>query len=92
MKRFARRDKMKIYCDLLSAIQSQRKKEKIVLTRIQEEANVPFDRLKTYLSELRELGLITGELLQLTEKGQQYMIEYEKVQDFMKRMGLAYQR
>jgi predicted transcriptional regulator len=83
---------MRIYRDMLSAIQSQTKEEKIVLTHIQDRANVPFDRLKTYLSELRELGLVQDDPLQLTEKGQQYMAEYEKVQDFMKRMGLTYQR
>jgi predicted transcriptional regulator len=91
MKRFARRDKMRIYYDVLYAIESDRKEKKLVLTRIQEKANIPFDRLKTYLKELTELGLIQDDPLQLTEKGQQYMIEYEKVQDFMKRMGLAYQ-
>lgn len=93
MKKFARRDKMKIYGDILSIIQSETKKGKIVLTRIQQKTNVPFDRLKTYLSELRELGLIQDESSpKLMEKGQQYLTEYEKVLDFMKRMGLAYQK
>jgi len=26
----------------------------------------------------------------LTEKGKQYLVEYERVLDFMKRMGIAY--
>jgi len=91
MKRFARRDRMKIYGDILSVIQSETKREKTVLTRIQLKTNVPFDRLKTYLSELKELGFIQNDSsLKLTEKGQQYLSEYEKVLDFMKRMGLAY--
>jgi len=91
MKRFARRDRMKIYGDILSVIQSETEREKTVLTRIQLKTNVPFDRLKTYLSELKELGFIQNDSsLKLTEKGQQYLSEYEKVLDFMKRMGLAY--
>lgn len=91
MKRLARRDKMKIYRDLLFVIQSNVKTDNIVLSHIQQKTNVPFDRLKTYLSELGELGLIRNESSpQLTEKGQQYLIEYEKVREFMKRMGLAY--
>jgi len=91
MKRFARRDRMKIYWDILSVIQSETEREKTVLTRIQLKTNVPFDRLKTYLSELKELGFIQNDSsLKLTEKGQQYLSEYEKVLDFMKRMGLAY--
>jgi len=92
MKKLARRDKMKIYRDILSVIQSTEKNEKIILTRIQQKTNVPFDRLKAYISELGELGLIQNESSpRLTEKGQQYLSEYEKVREFMKRMGLAYQ-
>jgi predicted transcriptional regulator len=54
--------------------------------------NVPFDRLKKYISELKDLGLINDETsLELSEKGKQYLREYEKILDFMKRMGLAYQ-
>jgi predicted transcriptional regulator len=93
MKTLARRDKVKIYGDILSAIQGESKEEqKIILTRIQQKTNVPFDRFKTYLSELRELGLIRDESSpKLTEKGQQFLTEYRKVLDFLKRMGLAYQ-
>lgn len=91
MKKFPRRDRMKIYGDMLSVIKAETKRGQIVLTRVQLRTNVPFDRLKIYLSELRELGLIQDESSpKLTEKGQQYIIEYEKVLDFMKRMGLSY--
>ena len=93
MKRFARRDRMKIYGDLLSVIHSETGKGQIVLTHVQLKTNVPFDRLKIYLSELRELGFIQdGVTPKLTEKGQQYLIEYEKVLDFMNRMGLTYSK
>ncbi len=92
MKKLPRRDKLKIYGDLLSALQSEAKLEKVVLTRIQLKTNVPFDRLKIYLSELKELGLIRDEhSLKLTEKGKQYLREYEAVLEFMKRMGLTYE-
>lgn len=93
MKRLARRDKMKIYGDILSVIHTETKHGKIVLSRIQQKTNVPFDRLKLYLSELKELGLIQSDSsLELTEKGHQYLSEYEKVLEFMKRMGLAYHK
>jgi predicted transcriptional regulator len=91
MKTILRRDKMKIYGDLLSALCSDARADKIVLTQIQAKTNVPFDRLKTYLAELVNLGLIQGETsLELTEKGKQYLREYENVLEFMKRMGLTY--
>lgn len=93
MKRFPRRDKMKIYADILSIIQSETKRGKIVLTRIQQKTNVPFDRLKVYLSDLEELGLIQNDSsLKLTEKGRQYITDYEKVLEFMRRMGLSYRK
>lgn len=82
---------MKIYMDILININSESRKRKIVLTRIQQKSNVPYDRFKTYLSELKDLGLIQDESLpKLTEKGLRYVTEYEKVLDFMKRMGLTY--
>ena len=91
MRRLPRRDKLKIYGDLLSILYGEAKTEKVVLTRIQLKTNVPFDRLKIYLTELKELGLIIDEpTLRLTEKGKQYIKEYETVLDFMKRMGLTY--
>lgn len=63
----------------------------MILTHVQQKSNVPFDRLKAYISELLELGLIEDEAVpKLTEKGRQYITEYEKVLDFMKRMGLTY--
>jgi predicted transcriptional regulator len=90
--KIARRDKMKIYNDLLSILQSEKNREEVILTRLQLKLNVPFDRLKVYLKQLRELGLIKDETSpKLTNKGKQYIYEYEKVLDFMKRMGLTYQ-
>lgn len=92
MKKIARRDRLKIYGDLLSILYAENREEKIVLTRVQVQIKVPFDRLKNYISELNDLGLIQDEIsLKLTEKGKQYLTEYGKVLDFMKRMGIAYQ-
>ena len=92
MKKIPRRDKFKIYGDLLSALYYYPSTEKIVLTQIQVKINVPFDRLKTYITEIKDLDLIQNETsLKLTEKGIQYLITYNKILDFMKRMGLAYQ-
>jgi predicted transcriptional regulator len=91
MKKIARRDRMKIYGDLLSILDAESRDEKIVLTQVQVQIRVPFDRLKTYISELNDLGLIEDRFsLKLTEKGRQYLREYESVLDFMKRMGIAY--
>jgi predicted transcriptional regulator len=91
MKKISRRDKFKLYGDLLSAIYHYPTTEKIVLSQIQVKINVPFDRLKTYITEIKELDLIQDETsLKLTEKGIQYLRMYHKILDFMKRMGLEY--
>ncbi len=91
MRTIPRRDKLKIYGDLLSALYYQSSAEKVVLTQIQVKINVPYDRLKTYIKEIKDLGLIQDETsLQLTEKGIQYLRMYKNVLDFMKIMGLTY--
>jgi predicted transcriptional regulator len=84
------RSKMELYGDLLTVLNDETNSEKVVLTRIQGRVNVPFDRFKNYISELNRLGLIQDETsLKLTEKGKQYLKEYEQILDFMKRMGLT---
>ena len=91
MKRIPRRDKLKIYGDLLSALRSESDTERVVLTRVQLRINVPYDRLKSYITELEDLGLVEDAASPtLTKKGMQYLHEYEKVIEFMRRMGLTY--
>jgi predicted transcriptional regulator len=90
LNRTPRRSKLQIYGDLLHIIEAEYKNGKIVLTRIQTKINVPFDRLKKYLSELKSLALIEDEkTLKVTEKGKRYMKEYGHVMDFMDRMGVT---
>jgi predicted transcriptional regulator len=90
MKKILRRDKMKIYGDLLSILESGSENQ-VVLTHLQIKLNVPFDRLKQYLKQLAELDLIEDEASpKLTKKGRQFIHEYEKILDFMKSIGLEY--
>jgi len=87
-KRNHRRSKIQIYGDLLRIIDAQTNVNKIVLSRIQVQIDVPFDRLKKYLSELRSLKLIEkGNTLKLTQKGKEYMQEYESIVDFIERLS-----
>jgi len=91
MRTSPRRNRFKIYGDLLSALYYRSGAEKVVLTQVQVKINVPFDRLKTYITEVKDLGLIQDEAsLKLTEKGIEFLRMHEKVLDFMKRMGLSY--
>ena len=89
--KISRRDKLKIYGDLLLVLNDESKNDRIILTHVQVKMNVPFDRLKKYVTDLKDLSLIEDEnSLRVTEKGKQYLKEYEKVLDFIKRMGLTY--
>jgi predicted transcriptional regulator len=91
LKQITRRDRLKIYGDLLSILNEEANKGKVVLTIVQMRLNVPFDRLKNYISEIYNLGLIDDTTtLKLTEKGKQYITEYKKILDFMEQMGIAY--
>jgi len=86
-----RRDRLKIYGELLEHLSAEPDSEKIVITKIQLKINVPFDRFKKYIKELKTLGFIEDEnTLKVTEKGKQYIIEYEAVLKFVERMGLSY--
>jgi predicted transcriptional regulator len=90
--KITRRDKLKIYGDLLAILYNEREKETIVLTKVQVQLQVPFDRLKKYITQLSELGLIESETsLKVTEKGMEYLREYKKILAFMRRIGLTYQ-
>jgi predicted transcriptional regulator len=91
MKIKNRRDKMKIYGDLLSILSAEPKSEKMVLTHIQVKMNVPFDRFKQYLSDLEELEFIENQTsLRLTDKGRRYLEDYRKILDLMNHMGISY--
>ena len=86
-----RRDRLKIYGDLLAVLNEEAKKEKIVLSWVQVRVNLPFDRLKGFIQDLVNLGLVEDEIsFKLTEKGRQFLREYEQVLRFIKRMGISY--
>lgn len=89
MNKTPRRGRIQLYGDILAIIEAEGN-EKIVLTHIQLKSQVPFDRLKKYLSEMKTLGYIDDEKTpRLTQKGKQYKQEYMDVIDFMKRMGVT---
>jgi len=86
-----RRDRLKIYGDLLAVLNEEAKKEKIVLSWVQVRVNLPFDRLKAFIQDLINLELVEDEdSLKLTAKGKQYLKEYDQVLKFIKRMGISY--
>lgn len=80
IKRRPPRNKIQIYGDLLTILNEEANIKKIYLTRIQRKIDVPFDRLKKYITELQALALLENEkTLKVTKKGKQYIQEYGNI-------------
>ncbi|MEJ2241864.1 MAG: winged helix-turn-helix domain-containing protein, partial [Candidatus Bathyarchaeota archaeon] len=72
--------------------ESLRQSENIVLSHVQARIQVPYDRLKTYIIDLVNLGLIEDATsMKITKKGKAYLKEYSKILNFMRDLGLTYQ-
>ena len=88
-----RRDRLKIYGDILSAFYLEAGSNKIVMTKIQVKVKLPYDRLVLFTKELVQLGFVEDYTsLKLTEKGKQYLKEYERTLIFLNHMGLSYRK
>ena len=87
------RSQMKIFADMLEAIESDG--GKALPTRIMFKANLSYDRLEKYLSDLQQLGLVEelrdGDkvVYGLTGKGVDYLVEFRRVMEFAKAFGIA---
>jgi predicted transcriptional regulator len=92
VQRRERRNKLEIYYDVLNSILQEGKNVEIVRpTRIQFMSSLSYDNLMRHLDELREKKLIlNSKVLGLTEKGQSFVKDYEKIRKFSDRMGLDY--
>ena len=92
MQRRERRHKLEMYYDILHAIQEENQNsEGAKPTRVQYHSNMSYDKLVNYIEELESKKMISkSDTLFLTERGLQFLNEYEKVKDFIQRMGLEY--
>ncbi len=87
--RTRKRDKARIFHDILTSIIKQEKHGFARITRIQNEVNLPSDRLRIHLKEMSDLGLIQyGKALASTEKGRRFVAEYQKIVDTLQQFGL----
>ena len=91
----SKRSEFELYGDILEAVREDISKNGTArLTRIQGRVNVPFDRFKIYMENLKksnllELREIEGhEEILLTSKAFEYLSEYERVKNFLVAFGL----
>jgi len=86
------RSKMRILADILGSVRSEG--GEAVPTRILLLANLSYDRLQGYLSKLVGEGLLeevkSGEktVYRITERGDRFLIEYGRVEEFARAFGI----
>ncbi|MGA2790127.1 MAG: winged helix-turn-helix domain-containing protein [Candidatus Bathyarchaeia archaeon] len=84
------RNRERIYYDILCSIISQEKKGYTRITRVQNEVNLPSDRLRRHLREMEQLRLLKhSSALGSTAKGRAFVSQYKRVLEVLKQFGLA---
>jgi predicted transcriptional regulator len=85
-----KRSRLQIYFDILQILCEELKNGKPSLTKVAYMANLPYDRFQKCLNKLIQLDLVrerNGKFF-VTEKGFECISEYERINDFLRRMGL----
>ena len=81
---------MEIYNDILSAINLELTNGEAKPTRVQSLCNLAYDKLVRYLNELEVQKMIIQDPLQITEKGQDFLQDYNRIKGFVLDMGIKY--
>lgn len=84
------RNREMIYYDILRSIVNQERKGFAKITRVQNETNLPSDRLRVHMHRMARLRLITySSAIRSTAKGREFLSQYKRVLEVLKRFGLA---
>ena len=59
-------------------------------TRIASKSNFAYDKLARYLGELEEKAMTTQNPLAITEKGRDFIEDYDRIGGFLHEMGVKY--
>jgi predicted transcriptional regulator len=81
---------MEIYNDILSAINLELTNGEARPTRVQILSNLAYDKLVRYLNELESKKMIIRDPLVITEKGQDFLQDYDRIKGFVIAMGIKY--
>jgi len=81
---------LEIYNDILSAINVELINGEARPTRIQSLSNLAYDKLSRYLGELEGRNMITQAPLGITERGRDFLQDYDRIKDFLSEMGVKY--
>ena len=90
MSMIERRHRFQIYFQILWEIHLESQRTGLVKpTHISYSVSVPYNRLKEYLKELVNMGMIVDHgTYKITEKGERFLVEYERLTNFLADMGM----
>lgn len=84
---------MELYNDILKAIVEDIANDEDNVakpTRVQLRSNLGYDKLARYLDELENKKMILQSPLLITEKGQDFLQDYNRISNFMLEIGIKY--
>jgi predicted transcriptional regulator len=89
-----KRHKLEIYYDILQTFNIEKKSngnDAPSFARVASQVNMPYNRFKKTLSQLNSLKLcrLNGKSVQVTEKGMEFILEYQSFNDYLKQIGLV---
>ena len=87
-----KRNKLEIYNDILSAIEVELTNGEAKPTRVQSHSNLAYDKFVRYLDELESKEMILQNPLMMTEKGYDFLQDYDRIRDFVNAMNIKYFR
>ncbi|MFY9869522.1 MAG: winged helix-turn-helix domain-containing protein [Candidatus Nitrosopolaris sp.] len=85
-----KRNKMEIYNDVLNAIAQELTDGEAKPTRVQILSNLAYDKLVRYLNDLEGKKMIIQDPLGITERGRDFLEDYDRIKDFILTMGVKY--
>ena len=82
---------MEIYYDILIGIERESKTHDLVKrTRVQQYSSLSYDKFSRHLSDMAIRGLVILNPLSITEKGREFVREYNRVRSFMLEIGAKF--
>lgn len=82
---------MEIYHDILIGIERESKTRSLVKrTRVQQYSNLSYDKFSRHLKDMAAKGFVILSPLSLTEKGRQFVREYDRIRSFMREIGARF--
>ena len=82
---------MEIYHDILIGMERESKARGLVKrTRVQQYSNLSYDKFSRHLNDMAAKGLVILSPLSITEKGREFVREYDRIRMFMREIGARF--